>query len=99
MQDNDPKHTSKVATEFFEKNNVEKFDWPPQSPDFNPIENLWAILDQNIPMEGRINKTIFWEELQKQWNTISKQILENLVKSMPKRLQMVIDKKGGHISY
>ena len=34
QQDNDPKHTIKVAKKkYFEKNNVEKLEWPAQSPD------------------------------------------------------------------
>ena len=41
MQDNDPKHTSKHAQEFFESNNINWWRTPPESPDSNPIENLW----------------------------------------------------------
>ncbi len=41
MQDNDPKHTSKKAQEFFSKNKINWWQTPPESPDANPIENLW----------------------------------------------------------
>ena len=41
MQDNDPKHTSKIAQKFFKENGINWWRTPPQSPDLNPIENLW----------------------------------------------------------
>lgn len=41
MQDNDPKHTSRVARTFFEENEINWWRTPPESPDLNPIENLW----------------------------------------------------------
>ena len=48
MQDNDPKHTSKAAQEFFARSNVNWWRTPPESPDMNPIENLWHELKEFI---------------------------------------------------
>ena len=41
MQDNDSKHTSKCAQQFFQDDNINWWRTPPESPDANPIENLW----------------------------------------------------------
>lgn len=99
QQDNDPKHTSKVAKQYFVKKKMKMLEWPPQSPDLNPIEHLWGVLDARIPIESRKNGRDFWEGIQTAWDSISVDILHKLVESMPNRLQEVIASKGGHTSY
>src|SRR2546423_4797939 len=42
MQDNAPYHSSKLYREYFEKKQLSIMEWPPYSPDLNPIENLWS---------------------------------------------------------
>lgn len=51
MQDNDPKHTSKKAGKFFEDEGINWWKTPPESPDMNPIENLWHELKEFIRRE------------------------------------------------
>ena len=51
VQDNDPKHTSRRARAFFEENRIEWWKTPPESPDLNPIENLWHELKEYIRRE------------------------------------------------
>ena len=55
QEDNDPKHTSKKAKNWREENRVERMEWPTQSPDLNPIENVWALL--KIKVNNRKPKT------------------------------------------
>lgn len=59
QQDNDPKHTSRVGKAYFEENEIELLDWPAQSPDINPIKNLWYNLDDKVKRDENSNKKPF----------------------------------------
>ena len=48
QMDNDPKHTSKFVAKWLKVNKVKVLDWPSQSSDFNPIENVWAELKKLV---------------------------------------------------
>lgn len=99
QQDNDPKHTSRVAKQYFESKKWEILEWPPQSPDLNPIEHLWGILDSKIPITSRTSLPSFWEGMQEGWEAIPEDVLRKLVESMPSRLQAVIENHGEHTKY
>lgn len=43
MQDNAPVHTARLVRDALEQIDINVIDWPPYSPDLNPIENLWAL--------------------------------------------------------
>jgi len=99
QQDNDPKHTSRVAREFLNSNVPEVMDWPSNSPDLNPIENLWAIVKRNVEKRRPKNLSELESFLGEEWDNIPNSLLISLVDSMSRRCNEVIEKNGERISY
>ena len=101
QQDNDSKHTSKKATKWFEDNDINVLDWAPQSPDINPIEHLWQHIKRRLGEYSIMPKGVWeiWERVAEVWNEIPPEVCQNLIESMPRRLEAVIKAKGGHTKY
>lgn len=99
QQDNDPKHTSKLANKWFSDNNVNVLSWPAQSPDLNPIENLWQ--EVKVALRGKIstNKDTLWSLVEEAWKAIPRAKCQKLVDSMPRRCMAVINSKGFATKY
>ncbi|ORD97438.1 TC1A [Hepatospora eriocheir] len=56
MQDNDPKHTSRLVSNWLDEKEIQVLDWPPQSPDLNPIEAVWALVKCKLAQFGKLKK-------------------------------------------
>ena len=94
QQDNDPKHTSNVAKKYLQIKKIEVMNWQPQSPDLNPIENLWGQLNRNPQNEDEL-----FDILKHAWYSMPDEYLHNLVESMPSRCKAVIKSKGWPTKY
>jgi len=101
QQDNDPKHTSKLAKGWFKKRRFRLLDWPPSSPDMNIIEHVWDQLDALVRARSQLprNKEEMWEALQEEWENFSQSSLDKLFESMPRRVGALVKARGGHTKY
>lgn len=99
QQDNDPKHTVKYEKSWFTENKVDVMEWPPQSPDLNPIENLWELVNRRIDWTSIRNGDELFNKLQEAWKSISMKTIDNLIASMPKRCAEVIKCNGFATKY
>src|SRR6267154_1083003 len=101
QQDNDLKHTSKKATQWFEDNDIQVLVWPAQSPNLNPIEHLWVHLKRTLQHYPTPPKGVheLWERVEEEWNGISAETCQRLIESILRRIRAVIKAKGGHTDY
>ena len=101
QQDNDANHKSKKATKWFEDHQYDVMIWPAQSPDLNPIEHLWTHLKKKLGEYEEPPKGILglWNRAEGEWNKIEKEVCQNLIESMPGRIEAVLRAKGGYTKY
>ena len=99
QQDNAPSHSSKLLKQFFNKNNIELLPFPPQSPDLNPIENLWAYISSKLIEKSPKTINDLKNEILNIWNSLDNNKLRKLANSLPNRLRQVIESNGKHINY
>ncbi len=97
MQDNAPCHKTNLIMDYLAQQNVPTLDWPPQSPDMNPIENLWAIIKKRRQKKYGIpaTKGELIEQIFDIWEILDDELLAVLSESIEKRLKEVL-RMGGH---
>ena len=95
QQDNYPKHASKLIKQWFEINQIKIIEWPAQSPDLNPIENLWHQVELSLKHKGSFkNSDELYKAIETTWNEVTQEKIDKLIESMLKRCSVILKSKG-----
>ena len=101
MHDNARPHVARIVNEYLHEVNIRTLNWPPRSPDLNPIEHLWDIigraLRQHQPPPANLQDIqIMVTDI---WQGLDQNQISNLISSMPRRCEAVIRSRGGNTRY
>ena len=100
LHDNDPgRHKSQVLKTFMHNHYIRPLDFPPYSPDLNPIENVWREMDLRMASTQADTKDALEKLVQKTWASLTPEYCSKLALSMPKRIAQVIERKGAYTDY
>ncbi len=94
QQDLAPAHTAKGTKSWFNDHGVTVLDWPANSPDLIPIENLWGIVKRKMRDTRPNNADDMKATVKETWASIPPQQCHKLITSMPRRIEAVIKAKG-----
>jgi len=97
--DNDLKHTAKATLEWLRNKKINVLEWPSQSSDRNPIENLWHDLKIAVHQHSPHNLTELEQFCSEEWGNISQSRCTKLVETYLNRLTAVIAAKVASTNY
>ncbi len=97
------RHKAQIILDWFleHDNEFTLLKWPPQSPDLNPIEQLWDVMEQEIRIMDvqTTNLQQLCDAIMSIWTKISEECFQHLVESMPRRIKAVLKAKVGPTRY
>jgi hypothetical protein len=100
VQDNDPKHKSAASKKVLDIIAPDRLpDWPANSPDFNPIEDVWSMLEHELQAKGPKDIRSLKSNLTKAWENLDMSKVRTSIESLPRRLEQCIGLNGERTSY
>ena len=87
MEDGAPCHTAQATQNWLRQNGIRKLPWPSQSPDMNPVEYFWGILDRQLRKKNKnpSSKPELLRLLREIWQEIPQDDIRKLITSMPRK--------------
>lgn len=101
VQDNARVHVANDTMNFLRELEIQAMDWPAMSPDLNPIEHVWDMLERRIRLRPAAPQNLqeLQEALIEEWERLPQMGIRKLVRSMPRRCQEVLRVQGNHTRY
>jgi transposase len=99
QQDNARFHTTPETISYLHEKGVTLLEWPPWSPDLNPIENLWNVLKARVYARFPQSLDEMEAAIREEWDAVDLKFISRICRSMPRRLQLLLDNNGHKISY
>ena len=98
MQDGASMHTSEATLEALQSQMQILPGWPPNSPDLNPIEMLWAIIGRRLAGKDFHSEDEIFDEVDRIWDDLAQETIDGLVRSFRRRLELCLACGGNSIS-
>jgi hypothetical protein len=100
MEDNAPGHDCWYTDSEREKEGIRKVNWPPNSPDFNPIERIWLLMKSRFQTRRgseRITTLARMKQvLHEEWDRITIEEINREISRLPTVMQRCIAVQGGN---
>ena len=101
MDDNARAHRARITDQYLEQATIVRMKWPARSPDLNPIEHAWDMLQTAVssrPVQPASEQELR-QALLEEWDQIPQYKIRRLISSMRRRCQLVIEARGHHTRY
>ena len=101
MDDNARAHRASITDQYLEQATIVRMEWPARSPDLNPIEHAWDMLQTAVssrpvqPASVQELRQALFEE----WDQIPQYKIRRLISSMRRCCQAVIEARGHHTRF
>ena len=92
MDDNATAHRARIVNQYIDDQGVERMEWPARSPDMNPIEHAWDMLQRRVSARQRQPSTRneLVAALTEEWGLIPQRDIKKLIRSFQTRVIEII---------